>query len=85
MSSSPRPLTLQQEYDPGQPLHWGDEEVLQALSGTLGPRLVGPQEGVEAGILLVTAVQTLLTNLKVVDEGGVHMDQLIGLCRWEGE
>lgn len=39
----------------------------------------------EAGILLVTAVQTLLTNLKVVDEGRVHMDQLVGLCRWEDE
>lgn len=80
---SPCPLTLQQEYDPGQPLHWRDEEVLQALAGTLGPRLVGPQEGMKAGVLLVAAVQALLADLKVVDEGRVHMDQLVSLCGWE--
>lgn len=73
------PLTLQEEYDPGQPLHWCDEEVLQALSGTLRPRLDDSQEGVKAGILLVTAVQTLLAYFKVVDEGWVHTYQLVSL------
>ena len=37
----------------------------------------------KARVLLVTAVQALLADLKVVDEGRVHMDQLISLCGWE--
>ena len=78
----PYPLTLQQEYDPGQPLHWGNEEVLQTLACALRPRLVSPQEGMEAGVLLVTAVQALLADLKVVDEGRIHVYQLVSLCEW---